>query len=520
MTEVQQLYILTDSNCEITASNTLLTPETEIYSLVTVTPNQNGDDVDMIQGKYVYGNAPGQEVMFVEDCANLGPIVICPGSTLLEKIKLNFLSKTQEQICEILQESIYPGDTEIQKYVNTFVGGIAMTFFTYKMAALDQSEINMPFNPFCPCSPLQDIELTDLTNSLFNYYSYMIAVMKCLPICPIGKLWLLEVYKTWTVWGADCFEDGPCYHNDVAIYCTIQGFSCYFYETVQKICDKIDDFEELVKKAIEEICSKLEEALQKIDEKCQEFEEKFEKALCTITCTGMMIVKMIKQLWCQCKSDIEYTCNECIEKIEEKCNECHEQLTTEHKNYLSSLDAKHHKLHDDMVGGHDNLVRSIKNEHKKILEKIAKHSETVENQHLTYISELERHHSNLQDSLRKDHVKHGNNLKKLHKELADSLAGPLGKRDRKTMDSIIKQFLNSEKFASIVDKTIENRITGMKERDLPHKMQNTDKKRRTIGQLEARLEKLEKDNERLVKIINNLVNTRENISFEVIEQNQ
>ena len=524
MSKVQSLYILSkieDCECIIQATNdSPITPQTLPYSLVTVLPNDDNTDVQTIRGKYVYGCLDCPQVKeFIYDPANLDPIFMCAGDNLIQKLQLLWLSTPADVQCEILHNSIYPGDTDIQRYINSFTGGMAMTLFTYKMAitlpCLESDECDKklpfgdaPFGPFNPCSPIQDVTLEVLSRNLYKYYTYLINFSKCIPECFLGKLWLNEVDKTWKIWGM-CFKEGPCYHYEVAIYCTLQGFACYIEQATKNVCDKLKELKELIQNGIQEICDKAAEVIKEIEKLCMDFEHKYEKAISTLTCIGMMLLKMLKDKYQYYKRDIVdtgeyYLCElqkqhcKLSDKLVSKQDEIDHKISDSVKRTFSDITERSRKEQDKMktiTTDFNSNMESLLMEKYKVLNNAGQsHIEKMQKHRDQMVGDITNTSKNLRQDSDKLTKEHHRKIASNFSNLQNSMADHYKQESTKIAKDTVKRYLSSRDFIRQVDIYFDERLQIVKQaRDMFDERDYLDK----ISDLERRLA----DSESMIKYL-------------------
>ncbi len=478
MTSIKNLYILslvsdqtTPDDCQtIVSTNPIQEPVIDngtIFSLIIVTATNDGKDIEKIEGKYVFGSNVDEKISCIFNQPDL--ILTCGNiadETVFKKIQTDFTERTNTEIQNILKDSPYPGDTDFQKWLNTFVGGVAMNLCVSHFMTFDQDKIGSPFGKILVCLPPCDITPEILTQNWFRYLSFTTRIVQCIvknsccfdftfPDCPdeveppqveppveppeveppencpdvtepsnndthqqhyhvnlnnskplhsppkknincelisvnsgetstsfelisvnseqtkpdfemmsinsnkvftsnldcemmsissgetlsssvnlelvsvhsieppvetpeppvvtpeppvetpeptpeiicncpclIGKLWAVELERLWKGW-FHCFGKGPCYKFDIAIFCAISGYACFFEERIKCLCFKLHCFDEKINKKIEDLCKKIKDGCDAITEKTQDFDDKFKQSLDLITSTLILGLESI-----------------------------------------------------------------------------------------------------------------------------------------------------------------------------------------------------------------------------------
>ncbi len=286
MAEIKALHILIE-NCklevvEINESETnLLTPSKTIHTLIRVDPTEDGKNIKKIYAVYSFGLSTSDKIIFQLCDPDFLKVFKCEEDqdTLFDRLHADFVKREQEEIDALLDKSPYPGTTEFQKWVNTFVGSASVTLSTFHWLMHDGECIGCPFGPIEHCFPPCKFNICLLNQNMFKYLSFLVKMIKCIspickcskvvesesdsdsesdsktscesddcykPCCFIGKIWACEIERLWSGW-LKCFPCGKPLNINKAIFCSVLGFACHFESKFDLLCCKLRELDYKVK---------------------------------------------------------------------------------------------------------------------------------------------------------------------------------------------------------------------------------------------------------------------------------
>lgn len=143
----------------------------------------------------------------------------------------------------------YPGDTEFEQYINSFMAAIGAHLFVFGVLRMDQRRINRPFFPIEARPPdVQDCPEEHLTRSVGEYITYYARMLRAIArgrrlIRRVGPSWLSLVAILWRYSG-DLFQEGDLRHPGIAAFDSILGFAIYQERKITGIICAFREFKE------------------------------------------------------------------------------------------------------------------------------------------------------------------------------------------------------------------------------------------------------------------------------------
>lgn len=397
MTEIKDLYILCGGGTIRSSYEEIKLDGIAIpYSYLSITANSNYDDVQSLKGVYVYGLAPDEQIKFFENNANMKPIISIHGNTLLEALRMDYVTRDIDFLNSVLVPSIYPGEMSpsgTQKYINTLVGGLAMTFFTYKVMCKLKY-----YGPFKHDFPLQNLKLQDLSQNLYHYINHLMQFMNIIESNHISKYWFTEMEKTWQAWH-DFFIVGPTYNNNVAISNVVHGYSKYIKEKSLTIGENYQQIETAMQNNIANIDTQSTKTLIKIDETKKTVKRQSEKLMIYLTTMSTLALAGLSKKHTNIIEELEHhkatfsrglldeyvehknkyvdETNSKIEDIQHMHAKLLDELRQEMIHDQNKLDAKFDDLYGRFENHYQSSIKELKDEKDRCIENLKYYKECV-----------------------------------------------------------------------------------------------------------------------------------------------
>ena len=304
MAEIKALHILIE-NCKLEAveinenETNLLTPTKTIHTLIRVDPTDDGKNIKKIDAVYSFGLSTSDKIIFQLCDPDFLKVFKCEEDqdTLFDRLHADFVKREQDEIDILLDKSPYPGSTEFQKWINTFVGSSSVTLSTFHWLMHDGECIGFPFGPIEHCFPPCKFSICLLNQNMFKYLTFLVKMIKCIspkcqcktscsnkvvksesdtediddsditsesestssktscdectasgthdhykPCCFIGKVWACEIERLWSGW-LKCFPCGKKLNINKAIFCSVLGFACHFESKFDVLCHKLRELD-------------------------------------------------------------------------------------------------------------------------------------------------------------------------------------------------------------------------------------------------------------------------------------
>lgn len=222
MPEIKNLYIYINStSLEISYTPIIIN---NIYRYVYIEITVNNSFTDIYNIKITYKN--GLDILhIIDDKINLRSILSITGNTLLDVIKLHYVTCDDEYFNNVFYNSPYPGETSpssLQKYINTFVGTMSLVYFSYMFI------INIKnYNIYSNDTIIPKIKITDISKNLYIYMSYIYDYIDITDNDNnIIKLCLNEINLRWKYFN-DIIINGPTYDYIKSNYIALHGYAKY-----------------------------------------------------------------------------------------------------------------------------------------------------------------------------------------------------------------------------------------------------------------------------------------------------
>jgi len=543
--QIKPLTILTidcqtfaSENDDILPSST--SPTSFPYSIIKVKPTEDGQDISEITGCYIYGLCSDEKVLCEFKELELTKVFKCQSSedsdSLFTRIHKDFVIRSAAQKDQVLKDSSYPGETELQKWTNTFSGSVAVTLCTFAWMMHDQKSICNPFGPIDPCFPPCELSIYLLNQSIFRYVRYIIDMIKCIDppdldrticlkkvcsckgkkneCCLIGRLWGCEIERLYCIW-FKCFPCGPKLKYEVAIYCAIQGFACYFSEKKQKVVKKIKEFDQKVYKACDLIQGKVNEALKTIEEAHNKAQTNGKNLLNTISTSREAAEDSISNKQTKAVEEITKTHQDRVSKLRETGDQINKSIIhsgVKAKNamnktrgqMLESMDLHEAETDHTLTELHKKLVKSISS--VKIPQKKAmiKYAQKLQNQldqnHHNNMTKIQDRYDTVIDKLGSFETSSKSAMESSHENFKVSVSDSLEeiKTQRKSTEDMMKTFYSV--IEDVDFSALENLKNGDTSTSGTQKDSTTDENKRIAA--------LEKQVELLTKTVHNLINNK------------
>ena len=252
MARIEPLHIITTAkDIKITNYNPNFKKDVRIYSYIEVIPDDKYENIKQIKGIYKYGKKINDQ--FKSTFNNPDPLefVKGDGDTLKERLVSIFRNMiiNDELNSFIIKGISSPGDSEQQRFINSFIAGISLILCVYefiKKSNSNEESTILEKNPLHPLNiffPKLPIEPNLLNPNLYNFISYYVTTFKekhGVTISDIGKHWLNYMNNFWKIFES-CFLDNEYDENLIAIHSSTMGFAHYFEERCYNANNKIQD---------------------------------------------------------------------------------------------------------------------------------------------------------------------------------------------------------------------------------------------------------------------------------------
>ncbi len=210
------------------------------YLSVNVITSGAGTGIGRVEVDYFYGSNTSDKISIQFNQANPSNLMTCDGDTLLNKLKLLYISLSQDEVSALVGESTLPGSTYFEKYLSTFTVAYGMTLANYFLMNNDHDTIGQPFGPIEPMFPEIDMTLENLlTRSLCSYVRYFQDAMGLVSGDYIGKFAMKYNKLFWDNWG-NCFPVGDEHNESDAIHKSMMGLTKHNNERFSDFYDSID----------------------------------------------------------------------------------------------------------------------------------------------------------------------------------------------------------------------------------------------------------------------------------------
>ena len=253
MARIEPLSILTTRKGTTISNHTPENIDSELYSLIKITPDNTYKNIKSIVGIYVYGKKFSDRYKFsVEDPSPIN-LLIGQGDNLTDRLRniYNQLMLSEKHGSLFLNGLSYPGDDERQKFVNGFVAGSALILCVYgimiqtKEKYYSNNGIENPFYPINLGFPSIEIIPDLLNRQLYNYIQYYIYSSRQkygLEIKGLGLEWLIQIDNFWEIYDMVFKQrDIRSANNIIGVHISTLGFASYFEERIYQVINNIQE---------------------------------------------------------------------------------------------------------------------------------------------------------------------------------------------------------------------------------------------------------------------------------------
>ena len=252
MASFNSIFILTNSK---SISPTLTPPPINDPKLKpkstysAIRPSPNGLDLSLLElhlllskDKIISSNFPLQ---------SLSDMLEKSGDNLLDKLQRCYLDLSQEKRDIFLSENIYPGATEMEKYLNAFSGGVSAILLLSNIITNDYK--NIIFKKICPVfPPCTTVDFTLINRNYCRYLSYYghAQLLTCKKSLASNIFYQIRFFcDTFSV----CLVEGPMYSDEAAIYYSTLYLTSHIREYSEKSSSRVENLETLTRHGVAKI---------------------------------------------------------------------------------------------------------------------------------------------------------------------------------------------------------------------------------------------------------------------------
>ncbi len=401
MTRIEPLYILTTTKgIKITNYNPNYKKDNKIYSYIEVVPDDTYENIKQIKGVYKYGKKINNNYKCTFNDPDPMEYVKGEGDTLKNRLISIFRDMIiNDQLNTAIVKGISStGDTEQQRFVNSFVAGISLILCVYdfiKKSTSDEEDNIIEKNPLHPLNlffPKLPIEPDLLNPNLYSFISYYITTFKekyGVSITGIGIHWLNYMNNFWKIFES-CFLNNNYDENLIAIHSSTLGFAHYFEERCYNANNLIQDM----------LSSGLENIKKNFDSSNNELKEVYTSYISEL--------KLIS-------NNIEEKNGKYAEQLSEKFSDFLEVIEETSDNYQTGLEEIKTELNDFIEKNRNELMDDMIKYWEKQLNEIMK----IKDETCLTIKTVEN------DSVKKINIGVDNifesNIKRVRKEVDDMI---------------------------------------------------------------------------------------------------
>ena len=379
------------------------------YAIIEVDPTPNGNIIRNLHSRYVYGPNRGEYIETTLEDFNLRSVfsndypetdsvldivldcyrrminssrekVIHPTEPELngsltnpETGELKFESNSHNNAINPLS---FPGDTETEQFINSFMTGIASNLSIFGIIRQNQTKIGSPFHPViiqlpdCP----DDNPESYCTRKVGKYLSFYTRLLQAIcrgngRVDTVGCTWL-SLIDLWWRFFSRCFCEGTVKNPYGPVHDTVVGFCLHQNTLIQQATQATRQMSEMVDSKSEEIRDKSTEIVDKLNNTIQAMMEQqlkdidaqktdISEALNSMSDDHTRLfqqVEVVQEAIQQSKEDLltstqdelEKSCDHAIGEVQSVYTECNQNLQDSSKQISEELFQMENRLNSNM----------------------------------------------------------------------------------------------------------------------------------------------------------------------------